>query len=152
VDRGGRSDLTRKEPVPIMNEDIKAPRRLWLTADFTEVVLEEDPRAAFLLAGKGCVIPTKVITPDGPLEVVVPEEFLQPDVEELSVPKAEGDAKPKKERKPRASKPKPDPDQTTDPAAGAEGDAGDGADAGTGDGDEDQADAGDAAGAGDGSD
>lgn len=87
-----------------------APRRLWLTADFTEVVLEDDPRASFLLAGKGCVIPSKVITADGPLEVVVPEEFLEP-VEELVEPKASGDPTAKKERKPRAKKAKSDPDQ-----------------------------------------
>lgn len=94
--------------------DRVAPRRLWLTADFTEVVLEDDPRASFLLAGKGCVIPSKVITADGPLEVVVPDEFLEPvdeSVDQLVEPKASGEPTAKKERKPRAKKAKSDPDQ-----------------------------------------
>lgn len=34
-------------------------RRLWLTADKSAVVGDEDPRAAFLLCGAGCVVPAE---------------------------------------------------------------------------------------------
>jgi hypothetical protein len=48
-----------------------APRRLYLTADKTEVVAEGDERAAFLLAGEGCLIP-------GDFDGEIPAELLKP--------------------------------------------------------------------------
>lgn len=48
-----------------------APRRLYLTADKSEVVGEGDERAAFLLAGEGCLIPADF---DGD----IPAELLEP--------------------------------------------------------------------------
>jgi hypothetical protein len=48
-----------------------APRRLYLTDDKTEVVGEGDERAAFLLAGEGCLIP-------GDFDGEIPAELLEP--------------------------------------------------------------------------
>ena len=54
-----------------------APRRLFLTADKSEVVGEGDERAAFLLAGKGSPIPTDF---DGD----IPAELLEPEPDEVA--------------------------------------------------------------------
>jgi len=56
----GLTITTRREEDP-MAAGIKADRRLWLTADEKTVVEDGDPRARFLLAAPGRVIPEKEV-------------------------------------------------------------------------------------------
>lgn len=60
-----------------------APRRLYLTADKSEVVGEGDERAAFLLAGEGCQIPAD-FDGDIPAELLEPVPPAEPDVAEVA--------------------------------------------------------------------
>ena len=65
-----------------------APRRLYLTADKSEVVGEGDERAAFLLAGKGCQIPTDFDgdIPAELLEDAAPSDEVTDEVAEDAAP------------------------------------------------------------------
>lgn len=92
------------------NEPYIAEQRLYLNADESEIVPEDSPDAAFLLAGEGCEVPPEAVEryglrpkPPQPRRRKAPEPELEPEPEVEAVaeqPEPEGPAAEPEEEKP----------------------------------------------------